>query len=170
MILIVFGLPGSGKSYLATRITQMLGATYISTDKLRKELFRVPSYSSPEKFLVYDEMRRRALQAAEHGKDVVLDGTFYTNNLRAKFIRAAKKITHVFLIEVFADEDLVKERLGLQRADSDADFKVYQSIKKIWEPVSNDHHLMLQSTNDNITDMLEQTADYLFAENDKPKH
>jgi predicted kinase len=170
MIVIVFGLPASGKSYFATRVAQMLSATYISSDRIRKELFASPSYSSQEKILVYNEMLRRAIQATEHGKDVVLDGTFYTNNLREKFIRQGLKTTHVFLIEIFADEDMIKERLAMPREHSDADFKVYQSIKKTWEPVNSNQHLVLQSTNNNITEMLEQTADYLFLKNDKAKH
>ena len=169
MVVIVFGLPGSGKSYFASRVTQMLGASYISSDKVRKELFTTPAYSSEEKKLVYDEMLQLTTQAVEHGKDVVLDGTFYTNDLRKKIIWEIKQLTRVFFIEVIADDDLIKERLQQQRKDSDADFAVYKSIKEIWEPLNVDHHLVLQSTNDNITDMLERTADYLFS-NDKEKH
>ncbi|MFT4156213.1 MAG: hypothetical protein QM629_20570 [Parafilimonas sp.] len=52
----------------------------------------------------------------------------------------------------------------------DADFTMYQSMKKVWEPVKNHHHLVLHSTNDNINDMLEETATYLFLKNDKTKH
>ena len=165
MVVIVFGLPGSGKSYFAVRVAQMLSATYINSDKVRKELFAVPSYSSEEKALVYDEILRRAIQAAKHGKEVVLDATFYTNRLREKFINEVQKISRIFLIEVIADEDVTKERLAPPREDSDADFNVYQSIKKSWEPVNRDH-LVLHSTNDNINDMLEETADYLFVRND----
>ena len=167
MIVIVFGLPGSGKSYFATRVAQMLEATYISSDKARKELFAAPSYSPEEKTLVYNEVLKRAIQAAEEGKDVVLDATFYTNDLRKKFISEVKKISRVILIEVSADENLIKERLTQPRKDSDADFEVYKLLKNKWEPFTNGSHLLLQSTNENITDMLEQTADYLFSKNDK---
>ena len=169
MIVIVFGLPGSGKTYFAKHVAEMLGAIYISSDKLRKELFATPSYSSQERMLVYDEMLRRTMQAAEHGKEVVLDATFYTNELREKFIKAVQRTTHVFLIEVFADEDLIKERLANPREDSDADFEVYKMLKSKWETFGEDHHLVLQSNNTNITDMLERTADYLFLKNDEAK-
>ena len=167
MIVIVFGLPGSGKTYFAKHVAAMLGAAYISSDKLRKELFVAPSYSPEERILVYDEMLRRTMQAAEHGKEVVLDATFYTNALREKFIKTVQRTTHVFLIEVFADEDIIKERLAHPREDSDADFEVYKMLKNNWETFGEDHHLVLQSTNTNITDMLERTADYLFSKNDQ---
>ena len=170
MIVMVFGLPGSGKSYFATRVAQMLGATYISSDKVRKEMVEKPIYSSEEKKFAYNEMLQRTTQAVEHGKDVVLDATFYQNDLRKKFINEIQEITHVFLIEVFANDDIIEKRLAHLREDSDADFEVYKMLKNKWEPFSKDHHLLLQSTNDNITDMLEQTADYLFEENDKRKY
>jgi predicted kinase len=166
MIVIVFGLPGSGKSYFAVLLAQMLRAIYISSDRIRKEFFTIPAYSAEEKIFVYNEMLRRALQAAEHGREVVLDATFSANQLREKFISETEKITQVFLIEVFADEDIIKERLLKTRADSDAGFEVYKSVKNKWEPFNKDHHLVLRSTNNNITDMLEKTADYLFSEND----
>ena len=169
MIVIVFFFFVSGKSYFATRVAQMLNARYISSDKLRKEIFAEPAYSSAEKLLVYNEMLLRTTEASEHGKDVVVDATFYSNDLRQKFINETKNISQIFVIEVYADEELVKERLSLPREDSDADFEVYKAIKKEWEPF-NDEHFTLRSTNNNITEMLELTADYLFVTNDKRKY
>ena len=169
MIVIVIGLPGSGKSYFAIRVAQMLNARYISSDKLRKEMFAEATYSSAEKLRVYNEMMRRTTEASEKGKDIVLDATFYSNDLRQKFINKTKNISPIFVIEVHAKEDLVKERLSLAREDSDADFEVYKAVKKEWEPF-NDDHLVLKSTNNNITEMLERAVDYLFEKNDKRKY
>ena len=169
MVVIVTGLPGSGKSYFAIRAAQMLNAKYISSDKLRKEMFAKPTYSSAEKLWVYNEMMRRTTEALEQRKDIVLDATFYSNDLRQKFMNETKNISEAYVIEVYAQEDLVKERLSLPREESDADFKVYTTVKKEWEPY-NEEHLVLRSTNHNITEMLERTANYLFEENDKRKH
>lgn len=94
----VFGLPGSGKSYFASRVAHMLNATYISSDKVRKELFAVSSYSPEEKTLVYDEMLRRTIQVAEHNKDVVSDATF-TRRLPKLISKPAR------IIEYGADEN-----------------------------------------------------------------
>jgi len=41
------------------------------------------------------------------------------------------------------------------------DFEVCKAVKKEWDPLSREH-LVLQSTNNNILEMLEQTCDYLF--------
>ena len=162
MIVIVFGLPGSGKSYFAKRVAQMLSATYIGSDAVRKDMFPFPSYTEEEKKEIYAEMMRRSTEA-KYLKEVVVDATFSDFETREKFLGQAKKITDVYIIEIRADEDIIKQRLALPRQDSDADFEVYKKIKSAWQPLMEEH-LVLRSTNDNIMEMLEKTFDYLFSE------
>jgi predicted kinase len=61
---------------------------------------------------------------------------------------------------VRADEEVIKERVKRSRPYSEADYRIYKLIRKEWEPVEEDH-LRLQSTNDNIDDMLERAMKYL---------
>jgi predicted kinase len=56
MIIIVMGLPGSGKSYFAQRLAITINADYISSDRVRKTMMSSRTYSTKEKLLVYDEM------------------------------------------------------------------------------------------------------------------
>ena len=87
------------------------------------------------------------------------------------YLASIEKNKHLnCFLEVFADEAIIKERLSRSGTDSDADFEIYKSVKNQWEPFSQDHLLLLESTNNNITDMLEKTADYLFSKNDNTKH
>ena len=160
MIVIVFGLPGSGKSYLATSLAEMIKADYINSDQVRRTMFTVRAYSAREKLSVYNEMLVQMRNAVQQHKTLVLDATFYTNNIRKKFLDAAEGLDDIIFIEVRAEESLIRERLKRPRKDSEADFGVYRKIKKQWEPLYNDH-LILQSTVDNITEMLERTAAYL---------
>ena len=37
MILIIFGLPGTGKSYLSEQMAEKTEAVWLNTDKIRKE-------------------------------------------------------------------------------------------------------------------------------------
>lgn len=161
MIVIVFGLPGSGKTYFAERVAHMLHAAYISSDEIRRELFKQSSsYAENEKALVYEEMMKRMLKTATY-KEVVLDATFSDIEIRQKFINEAKKNSRVCIIEIYADEDLIKQRLLLPRKNSDANFEVYKKIKSKWRLPKNEH-LILRSTNSNITEMLDKASDYFF--------
>ena len=166
MIVIVFGLPGSGKSYFASHLASMINAEYINSDKVRKTMFDTRTYSKKEKLAVYNEMISQIGEAIRQHKDLVLDATFYKNDIRKRFLNEAENNNGIVFIEIRAEEDLIRERLKRPRKHSEADLKVYQKIKKQWEPFK-ETHLILQSTDDNIRDMLEKTADYLHLNNDK---
>ena len=166
MVVIVFGLPGSGKSYFAERVAAMLNAAYISSDIIRKKLLEKPTYTPDEKLLIYDEMGKLMKKVIDDNRHAVLDATFHKNKTRQRFIEEAEKYSRVFAIEVWADEEIIKERTGRERENSDADFEVYKKLAKEWQPL-NEEHLVLQSTNNNINQMLEKTAGYIFLTNEK---
>src|SRR5580765_3120109 len=119
MIVIVFGLPGSGKSYFSRRLAQILKAKYISSEGVRRNMFAAPVSFFESKASVYDDMLRHTIECAEHGKAVVLDATFYLSDLRQKFMDGTQMLTDVFWIEVIAGENLVIERLAQPGTDKD---------------------------------------------------
>jgi predicted kinase len=164
MIVIVSGLPGSGKSYFASRFAKLIHADYMNSDLVRKSMFPARSYSEKEKASVYDEMLELTRRSIRQKRSLVLDATFYKNELRKKFADAAEG--DIIFIEVAANEEVIKERLKQKRADSDADFEVYKRIKQQWEPLQG-HRLILISSEDNIQEMLRKGTDYLKLRNDK---
>src|SRR5262245_10628703 len=111
MMILVFGLPGSGKSYFATHLAKVIKAEYISSDKTRKKTFNRHTYATEEKQLVYKEMIDRMKDALKRHTSVVLDATFYKRDSRNKFSDAANNIDKVIFIEVVAEESLIRERL-----------------------------------------------------------
>ena len=160
MIVIVFGLPGSGKSYFASGLSTLINAAYINSDQVRKQMAGKKTYSKNEKLSVYYEMLLQMKELMKQKRTLVLDATFYKNDIRKKFMDEAGLNGGIKFIEVTADESLIRERLKTPRLDSDADFKVYKLIKEQWEPLY-EPHLILLSTNNNIADMLLKAADYL---------
>ena len=85
MVVIVFGLPGSGKSYFASRLAKRIDADYINSDRLRKEMFKMRTYSQQEKESVYQTMLQKMKQDVAQNKNVVLDATFHTQRNKATF-------------------------------------------------------------------------------------
>jgi predicted kinase len=166
MIIIVFGLPGSGKSYFASHLAGVINAEHVNSDKIRKTMLDTRTYSKKEKLAVYNEMISRIGEAIEQHKNLVLDATFYKNDIREKFLNKAENNDDIIFIEIRAEEHLIRERLKRPREYSEADFKVYEKIKNQWEPLKA-KHLILQSTNSNIRAMLKKTADYLHLKDDK---
>jgi predicted kinase len=166
MVVIVLGLPGSGKSYFASQFAGMINAEYINSDRERKKLLANSTYTEEEKLAVYKNMLIKMKQLLHQKKDLVLDATFYKDDIRQEFLREAKGDVDLILIEVRAEESVVRDRLKKPRSDSDADFEVYIKIKKQWEPLVEEH-LVLFSTDNNILDMLQKAGDYMRTRNDK---
>ena len=154
----VFGLPGSGKSYFASRLAETLGADYVNSDRVRKEMFPKRTYSEKEKYVVYEAMLQKMEKAIGQAKPLVLDATFHRNAMRQLFVEKAND--QLVFIEVKADDQIIKERLKKSRPFSEADYEVHKAIRREWEPLKRPH-LILQSTNDNIDALLKRALQFL---------
>ncbi len=161
MIILVSGLPGSGKSYFASRLAAGLGAQYINSDKTRKEMNRMGRYTFEDKRVVYERMAALTDEAMKRGSDVVVDATFYNLIFRKLFIGLAEQHNvPLRLIEVVAEEAIAKERLMRPRKYSEADYAVYQKIKSQFETFE-EPHLILKSANLPVDRNIEIALDYI---------
>jgi predicted kinase len=160
MIIIVFGLPGSGKTYFAAELAGRMRATYLNTDVVRQQIIDDSDYSPEEKATVYGRMLLLTEEAIRKGEDVVLDGTFFTAALREPFRQLEGEGQDVFFLEIRADEDCIAHRLARPRQNSAADLTVYKAIAAQWEPLE-DEHLVLWSTDNNLAELLRKAFDYL---------
>ncbi|MBL6448763.1 AAA family ATPase [Fulvivirga sp. 29W222] len=161
MIVLITGLPGSGKSYLAEQLASRIDADYVNSDQVRKRLGAMGKYNLQDKLEVYRKMVSLAENSLRKGRAVVVDATFYLQSTRNIFIALARKYTSVIhMIVVYADEGLIKKRLSLPRKNSEADFAVYERVKAEFEAFTFPH-LELESTDDNINTMLNRAVNYL---------
>jgi predicted kinase len=165
MIVVVCGLPGSGKSYFAEAFAQRISAVYLNSDRIRREIGRQGMYSVSDKLITYRLMAERALESTNAYSDVVVDGTFYTKAMVDIFTKIANDSRQVFFINVVADEALIRSRLNKPRQDSEADFDVYLKIKEQFQDLEVPH-LTLRSTNDNLEEMIMKGLDYLRTKNE----
>ncbi|MFH1105962.1 MAG: AAA family ATPase, partial [Candidatus Aenigmatarchaeota archaeon] len=137
MIILVAGLPGTGKTSVARELSKKLGAELLRSDVIRKEILGKRTYAQEEKFAVYDEMFERA----ERIKNVVLDATFYKEELRNRARKLANALgTELFIVECVCPEELVKERLEKRYGDdSEAGYAAYKVVKREFEPIKEWH-------------------------------
>jgi predicted kinase len=82
MIIVVFGLPGSGKSYFARHLQKKIDASFLNTDMIREELNIKGRYGEETKQRVYDEIKKRTTYHLEMGRNVLVDGTFHKKKRR----------------------------------------------------------------------------------------
>ena len=141
MLIIVCGLPGSGKTTFSRALARHFSAVHINSDKIRKTLFDKPLYSEDEKKKVYATMTKEAENALKNGKNVIVDATFYRKEYRNIIAEVAKRTnSEIYYVMCELDEAKIKERLTKRKKGlSDADFRVYLDMKDSFEPLDEKH-------------------------------
>ncbi|MBI3413642.1 MAG: AAA family ATPase [Candidatus Aenigmarchaeota archaeon] len=141
MLIMVCGLPGTGKTTISKALSQTIGATLLRTDVIRKEMLSENTYTEKERDSVYGNMFVVADEKLRNGEDCILDGTFYKKSLRDEAKGVADKNKSEFhIVECVLHENAVKSRINARKGDeSEADFKVYKFVKKTFEPITENH-------------------------------
>ncbi len=144
MLILICGLPATGKSTVARHLAKALDAELLRTDIIRKDLIKDPKYTEEEKEQVYGTVFLLADYLIKADVNVIIDGTFYRDSLRNRARKIAKKRgKRFFLIETRCSEDIVLKRLEGRkrniRSPSDADVEVYYKIKGLFEEIQGEH-------------------------------
>ena len=138
-LVVVCGLPGAGKSTVASAVADRLDAALVRTDVVRKELFPDPSYTAEESRRTYEAVYDRAGDRLAGGDSVVLDGTFRRAARRQEARDLAERRgADLRLVRVSCDERTAKARIRSRADDpSDADVDVYDLLREEFEPVED---------------------------------
>jgi predicted kinase len=161
-LIVVFGLPGTGKTTFAKALAAHLNWPHFNTDVIRSELGKRQEYDEPTKAWVYAQLLERTATELEKGRGVVLDGTFYTEDLREACRNLAAHYKRPLRwIQVSASEDVIRERVSGPRPYSEADFQVYQKIRDRFEPMK-EPALKLSSDAMQLPEMVVRAMKYLF--------
>jgi predicted kinase len=148
-VLISVGLPGSWKSPVTEEIARKKGFQMLRSDLIRLEVLKGDDVfdekvaSDPERRKkVYEEMFKRAEEALRSAKDgLILDATFFTQELRSRAAEIAQKAQRPFVIaECVCTEDRSIERI-LKRTKENYESnaltrQAYLNNKAIFQPVN----------------------------------
>lgn len=144
-LVLVIGLPGSGKSHFTGALSRAVPAVVIRTDEVRKILFRRPTYSPQESGVVYRTSQYLVEEYLRLGKNVIFDGTNLSENGRKTIYDIVERAgARLLLVHVVAPERVIRERLERRedQADialSDAGWAVYLKMKERFEPIRREH-------------------------------
>ena len=146
-LVMIGGLPGSGKSTVAAELARRRGAMVLSSDEVRKELAGIApleSAAAPPGEGIYDaehtertyaELVRRARRALQMGERVVLDASFTDPASRVAPQRLAEEVSAaLFEFQCVAPpavlEDRVTRRAAAGPSTSDADRTVLDALAR----------------------------------------
>lgn len=150
-LLLMCGLPGSGKSWAARHLAHCLGAAHLRSDVIRKRLAGVSPTAHPtgpvaealygpdSSRRTYETMLAEAASSLESGRGVVADATFARADARSGFMKLARaRGVPVVVVHLAPPESVIAERLGARGGDagevSDADWTVYRRLRKNFQP------------------------------------
>ncbi|MFC7232288.1 AAA family ATPase [Saliphagus sp. GCM10025308] len=141
-LVVVCGLPGTGKTTVASDLAARLEADLVRTDVVRKDRFPDPEYTETETQTTYEATLARAARALERDGVAVVDGTFRREPLRERARAVAEDADARFeLVRVECDTSVVRTRIAEREGDeSDADFAVYELLESEFEPPAEPHH------------------------------
>lgn len=163
MIIIVSGLPATGKSFFSNELSAEIEAIHLNTDKIREQIGKKGEYDKQSKQQVYNELKFQARKNLEKGENVIVDGTFHKKKRRNEFKELAREMKKPFyLIEMKSSEKTIERRLKEKRQYSEADYKVYKKLKNEYEPPSMEH-LVLRNDEEDINELIEITKKYIQA-------
>ncbi len=135
VLVVLAGLPGTGKSHLAAAVAAQRAVVIIRTDTVRKALVPQPTYSPVESGRVYRTCHTVLRVLLTKGYPALFDATNLTAPGR-RTLRCIARATGVsyFLVWVEAAPAVVRERLmrrgrGSPAYDSDADWSVYRAMQ-----------------------------------------
>jgi orotidine-5'-phosphate decarboxylase len=166
-LLLLSGLPGTGKSHLAAAIAARHPVAVVRTDEVRKVLFPQPSYSGDESGAVYLTCYALVERLLEDGYTVVFDATNLSRagRQRARAI-AARAGAGTFTLFTSAGQETVARRLqrrisgGSESFSSDADWRVYEKLARTVEPAGEEESPMVDTSGD-LTPALDRVDRFL---------
>jgi uncharacterized protein len=151
VIWVVCGMPASGKSTIAEKLSRTFDILIFQADVIRKQHFASVSadlshlgfeqgiYSKGVTALTYGRLLLLAQETLENGNSVVLDATFSARHFRKEALRlAAEMDATIFFVECTAPEEVLKTRLIRRESQggvSDARIKHFDAFRNGFEPL-----------------------------------
>lgn len=145
-LVVLSGLPGTGKSFFARALTRRVPFLVLGSDHLRKTLVPQPKYTPSEHSRVFAACHRLIEEYLAEGWRVLFDATNLTEFLRQPLYHIADRLgTPLITVRFTAPLEVVRRRLEERAARphpddySDADWLIYCRLLPGEEPITREH-------------------------------
>ena len=145
-LLMLAGLPGSGKSTFAARVKEQHPFVGVESDRVRKELVSKPQYTPGEHSRVFRACHRLVEEFLTAGYPVLFDATNVTEKNRRPIYRIATNLcAPLAIVVVYAPPEIIRERMDARESGrgaaswSDAGWEIYSRMAPVWQAVKRPH-------------------------------
>ena len=149
LLVAMCGLPGTGKSYFAAKLTEQLPFLVLETDRLRKVLVEHPKYTTAEHRRVFRSCYYLIEYYLANGYSVLFDATNLNEEFRTHLYDISESTgAPLAVVHATAPLNTVRRRLKQRKADrhantySDAGWLIYTRLVPVEEPVRREHYAL----------------------------
>jgi predicted kinase len=147
VLLMLTGLPGTGKSHLARILAEVLPFAIIESDQVRKILFPQCAYTAEESRWVHRTCHALMEKLLRKGVRVIYDATNLHERHRELVYRLAEGTgVKLIIVKVVAPERVACDRLQIRHGtpeedgvSSDADWQVYRRMSHQVDPIGRNY-------------------------------
>ncbi len=136
-LILLSGLPGSGKTTFAHRLRGRLAFDHIESDAIRAAIAPQPTFSMAESGAVFARVEREARRSLAEGRHALIDATNLTNRDRKRFLRLAREMgAPLVCVRLTAPAETIRARLaGPREGFSNAGIEVYERMHSRPQPM-----------------------------------
>jgi predicted kinase len=141
-VIVLVGLPGSGKSHFAREIARRIPAAILDSDALRQVLFAEPKHTKKEHARLFPALHVLMDRLLDRGNNVIVDATNLKESNRAPYYRIAKQHNvPVVTARVWAPKNVIRRRLTERAIGRDPDdrstatLEVYEAMRHDFETI-----------------------------------
>ncbi len=147
VLVMLCGLPGTGKSHLARGLAEVLPFVIVESDQVRRILFPECSYSGEESRWVHRTCHALMAKLLRKGVRVIYDATNLHERHRELVYRLADgEEVKLIIVKAVAPERVAQDRLQSRHEGdvgdgevSDADWEVYRRMVRDVDPIGRNH-------------------------------
>lgn len=156
-LIILFGKPGSGKTFLSKRLAMVTNFVRVSTDETRHKLFPEASFSDFETYSLWEILNTRTKSLLLHNHGVIIDGNVGKVCYREKIVNCVLPGDIKPYIAIFVDcnDKIAMERIK-HRSLSDntfgCDIQIFRKISQEIEFSRNENILIFSNESNNNSD------------------
>lgn len=165
VLVVISGLPGSGKSYFSRRVSERVPIVIVETDAMRKLLFSSPKYNAAESSRLFKACHALIGNLLKNGHSVLFDATnLVESNREYLYAIANKSDAKLIIVRVEAPLDVVSERLrkrengdiDISLDNSTAGLSIYRRMVSSVEPIRRNHFVV--DTSRDINPVIDKIA------------
>ncbi len=147
VLVVLTGLPGTGKSHFARELTQQVPLLVVGSDRIRKLLVSRPKYTPGEHSRLFAACHHLIENYLDQGCRVLYDATNLTGSSRRPLYRICERLdVPLVLVRFTAPRETVRRRLVERAARphpgdySDSGWLVYCRLSSQEEPIGRRHY------------------------------